>query len=88
MCAGIGERGYGFVNLDLKRTRIDLRNQLAGFDRRVEIGVDGLDWAGDVAADLHRRDGIDRAGGDNRADDRPARYARGDVAVGGGTAPH
>ena len=56
--------------LTLEWARIDLRNQLALFDRRIEVGVNRLNGSADVTADLHRDHGIHGAGSGDRAQDR------------------
>ena len=46
----------------LKRLRIDARNQLALFDRRIEVDEQLLDLTRNLGADLYRRHRVQRAG--------------------------
>jgi hypothetical protein len=57
------ELGLGLADLGLEALRVDPSNDLALSDRRVEVGVQLLDQAGDLGADLDLHDGVERPGG-------------------------
>ncbi len=69
---GVLEAGFHLCDNGPKRSRIKLGHHLARLHHRVEIGIEGLDDAGYLAADLYRDDGIDRAGGRDDLGHRPA----------------
>ena len=60
-----------------KQRRIEPRDDLTLLDDRVEVGAEPLDVARHLAADLHRRDRLQRAGRADRVDDVAARDRRG-----------
>ena len=80
----------------LKQGRIQPRKHLTLAHERIEVGVELLDGARHLRADLHGCDGLKLAGGADRFGDVAARHARGVngrsdrllavpiVAVGGG----
>ena len=57
----VREIAFRLVHGRLVDGRIDLRDDLPGFHRRIEIDEQLLDVAGDLAADLHVDDRIQRA---------------------------
>ena len=65
------------LDLRLKQRRIEPRKHLTLAHERIEVGVELLDRAGHLSADLHGRDGLKLAGGAHRLGDVAARDARG-----------
>ena len=82
----VGETRARLFDRDLVRPRVDLGADLAFFDLGVEVAIELHDRSGDVGADLHGHDWIDRAGCGYRADqvaafgrNRDVAYRRGSV---------
>ena len=69
------------LDLRLKEGRIEARQHLALAHERIEVGVELLDGARHLRADLNGRDGLELTGGADRFGDVAARDARG-VTVG------
>ena len=64
-----GHVSLTLFDLRLKRSGIELREQLSFFYVAVEIGEESRDHAGNLTADLHGRDGRESAGrGDGHGD--------------------
>ena len=70
------EIAFGLRHRRLKKGRIDLRNDLAGFHRRIIINEKFLNVTRDLAPNLHIHDRIQRASGGNGLRDRSARHGR------------
>ena len=68
------------LDLGLEEAGVDLGQPLALLHGRVEVGVDLLDAARHLAADLHGDQGRERAARGHLRDDRPAIDGRGIVA--------
>ena len=68
--------GARLLHLRLEERRIEPRDHLALVDDRVEVGAEPRDVARHLAADLHRRDRLQRAGGADRVDDLAAGHRR------------
>src|SRR4029453_9038871 len=68
------EVGFRLLELCLEQRGIELRDHLTFANDRVEIGVEFRDRAGDLTADLDRRDGLQSSGCTNGVDDVPSRH--------------
>ena len=79
--ARVREVRVGLAHLHLEGSRIDLRDELALADRRVEVDVDLPDRARDVGADLDLGDRLHGAGRGHGRGDLAAVDLLGDVAV-------
>jgi hypothetical protein len=77
---GTGQVGAALLDLRLDQRRVQLSDHLALLHNRVEVGVQGLDVAGHLAADLDGSDGLEGAGGADGLDDLALRdRQRGDL---------
>ena len=62
LCLRLFEVRARLPDLRLRDGRVELRNDLPLLDLRVEVGVERGDRSRRLAADLHGRDGLQRAG--------------------------
>ncbi len=83
---GIGQLSLGFEHIDLVSGRINFRDDLVGFDDRVVVHEEFLDYAGDLAADLDVDDRTDLTGRGDHLGQIPARDRHG-LILRGGVAP-
>ena len=78
------QAGTRRLKLRIEERGVELRDHLSFVHDRVEVGAQIRDVARDLTTDLHRRDGLQRAGRADRIDDLPTRHRRrvhGDVAA-------
>ena len=61
--------GVLLLDLGLDQRRVEPRDDLSLVDDRVEVGVELLDRAGHLGADIHGLHGLERAGRRNGVDD-------------------
>ena len=69
---GVGDIAFGLRHARLENRRIDLCHYLSRLHRRIKIDKKLLDVSGNLAADLHVHDRVERAGGGDRLCDRAA----------------
>ena len=76
---GAGKIPLGLAKRGGINRRVNFRDELAFFHRRVEVNIQGDDFPGNLAAHVHADHGAERSAGGDMLHDVPARDQRGFV---------